>query len=132
MRIAKVDIDTNPSVEYANELLDWMCKTLNDSAARIAELESEVKMLHKAIEASENDKKQWRRDAQELDSDARIMAEGLIETHWPGRYTIACEDCHRRKVLFAKTCTELECKEAQLCVCPACLIAAKYREVSND
>lgn len=32
MRIAKVDIDTNPSTEYTNELLDWMCKTLNEAA----------------------------------------------------------------------------------------------------
>lgn len=29
MRIFRTDIDTNPSEEYTNKLLDWVCKTLN-------------------------------------------------------------------------------------------------------
>lgn len=30
LRIARVDIDTNPSVEFEKELLDWICETLNN------------------------------------------------------------------------------------------------------
>lgn len=29
LRIANVDIDTNPSEEFKSELLGWICKTLN-------------------------------------------------------------------------------------------------------
>jgi hypothetical protein len=29
MRIFRIDIDTNPSEEYINNLMNWVCKTLN-------------------------------------------------------------------------------------------------------
>jgi hypothetical protein len=29
LRIAKMDIDTNPSTEFETELFEWICKTLN-------------------------------------------------------------------------------------------------------
>jgi hypothetical protein len=29
MRIFRIDIDTNPGEEYINELMDWVCQTLN-------------------------------------------------------------------------------------------------------
>lgn len=42
MRIAKVDIDTNPSVKYINELLDWVCKTFNASINHEAAIKQAV------------------------------------------------------------------------------------------